>query len=952
MLRLASCLRSRRESRCAVPFRNWCATALVCGTLLSLAGCSRSFWRQNADDNTYAILRDKSADPRWAPPRLDLQPDARSRFYDPYDPDCEPLPPDDPTAHAYMHWMGRNSGIAKVDQAWTGGVLPPWLYPQKPIRGWRSWHQFGDTLTVENPQWLEPFGLTPEQIEEQKKAGSPEGPGLPDLTLAQAIELSYIHSRDFQLNLENLYTTSLALTFERFRFDVRYLGLGGRKPGASVLRSDTRNVTSANATTNVGISQLLPTGGQWIVDMANNTLWLFTGGNQSSTATTLSYSLVQPLLLGAGRQVVLEALTQAERNALYAMRDFGRFRQQFFVSTVSGGGSSSGGYYGLLLQYQGILNSRYNIKLLTQQSILRQALSKEKPTELPIPLPPLPENVKIELPMLPEKYAGRLRYDPVLHDLRWKGLMTEQELRELQQLIPIPMIQEALAELYTLSAASNTLSLEVAQLLTQLATSRSTLLQNERAFQDALDRYKFQLGLPPDLWVALDVRQLRPFELISPELIKLEESLTEFVERTGALAENQLASDELQSVTKDLTTLTQEVTSRGLGLLDADWDAVQRNRENRISSLPAGFDAKSITDDYERDQRLISSIRQELSQLTSRLGRLKKDLDRRSKPPAPGDKSKPPADPALTVRVDPVEELKDIRALLLKTVQNMQVVQIGLRVELIALNKFDMSIEEVVQTGLENRLDLMNQRALVMDARRKMEVFANTLRSQLDVVAQGEVNTSPIAAGSTSPFEFRKDQSSFRLGVAFTAPLDQVAQRNNYRESLIAYQQARRAYMQAEDQVKIDVRNAWRQLMVLRQQFEIARKNVRLAAMQYDQAVESSLAPPPAGGGGGGASNNNNGLNLLNALNAVLTAQNSLIQSWINFETNRLNIYRDMGIMQLDERGVWIDDYYQQQFALPGVTGREEVPTEGIQVPAAPPVADPSLLPPASPALP
>ena len=116
-------------------------------------------------------------------------------------------------------------------------------------------------------------------------------------------------------------------------------------------------------------------------------------------------------------------------------------------------------------------------------------------------------------------------------------------------------------------------------------------------------------------------------------------------------------------------------------------------------------------------------------------------------------------------------------------------IQINLRVELIKIIKFDIPIEQAVQTGLENRTDLMNQRALVMDARRKLEVLANALRSQLDLTAEGDINTVPLGAGDTSPFEFRKDQSSFRFGVQFPAPLDQVAQRNAYRQGLITYQQ-------------------------------------------------------------------------------------------------------------------------------------------------------------------
>lgn len=961
MLRLVKRLASRSASRRQPGPLSWCLTGMMCGTMLMLAGCSRSFWRQNADDNTYAILRDKAADPRWDPPRLDLQPDTRSRFFDPYDPDCEPLPPDDPTAHAYMHWMGRNTGVAKVDQPWTGGVVPPWLYSQKPIRGWRSWHQFGDSLSVENPQWLEQFGLTAEQIEEQKKSGAPEGPGIADLTLSQAIELSYIHNRDFQLQLENLYTTSLALTFERFRFDIRYLGLGSRKPSVGLTRNETNGTTSSTLSPRLGVSQLLPTGGQWVVEMANNTLWLFTGGNQSSTATTLSYSLVQPLLLGAGRQVVLEALTQSERSALYAMRDFARFRQVFFVNTVVA-------YYGLMQSYQSILNNRYYIKLLELNAVRQQAASKDFPNELPAPLPPVPEG-KIDiykLPPLPARYAGRLRYVPEVNELRWNLLnsqaMSTLELTELKGLITNPDLQDALEDLYALGAAGNAVSLDVAQLLTTLAGARSQLLSIERQFQDSLDSYKFvQLGLPPDLWVTVDLGQLRPFQLISPELLQLEGEVTQFADRMQNLPEDKLVSDDLQAVTDELLAMNTKVINQGWKLLVKDREAVERNKDNRFANLPAAFDEayrKSVLDDYERDERLIEIAQAELNRLSKRLESLKAVMAKRVNPPKPQPKAKVKPgdeDPAAPLdRVAPAKELADIRERLLKLIQNMEGVQINLRVELISLNKFDMELEQVVQTGLENRVDLMNQRAIVMDARRKMEVAANTLRSQLDVTAAGDISTVPLGAGNTSPFEFRKDQSSFRLGVAFTAPLDQVQQRNVYRQTLINYQQARRAYIQAEDSVKINIRNAWRQLNALKQQFEITRKNVRLAAMTYDQAVERSLQPQSgggAGGGGGSSGNSTNGLQLISSLNSVLSAQNSLIQSFINYEVNRLNIHRDMGIMQLDERGVWLDDYYQQQFGASAVTTVDEPRTEGVTVPD---VAPDALLPlpPLQPAMP
>ena len=33
---------------------------------------------------------------------------------------------------------------------------------------------------------------------------------------------------------------------------------------------------------------------------------------------------------------------------------------------------------------------------------------------------------------------------------------------------------------------------------------------------------------------------------------------------------------------------------------------------------------------------------------------------------------------------------------------------------------------------------------------------------------------------------------------------------------------------------------------------------------------------------------------------------------WVTYEANRLNIFRDMGIMEIDPRGVWTDPFYLQ----------------------------------------
>ncbi len=81
---------------------------LVVATALS--GCSRAFWRRQADRDAYNLVGEKLNDRAWAVPRIDITPDPRSRFYDPYDADRGPLPPDDPAAGEYMLCVAGKRG--------------------------------------------------------------------------------------------------------------------------------------------------------------------------------------------------------------------------------------------------------------------------------------------------------------------------------------------------------------------------------------------------------------------------------------------------------------------------------------------------------------------------------------------------------------------------------------------------------------------------------------------------------------------------------------------------------------------------------------------------------------------------------------------------------------------------------------------------------------------------
>ena len=317
------------------------------------SGCSRAFWRKQADKDSYAILDAKTLDPRWNLPRLDVEPDPLSCFFDPYNRDKPPLPLDDPSAHVYMH---------RVDG----------------MKGYKGWHKFGTALSIENPCWLENFGIGAASVDDEGNVVGPV-PRIENMSLDQAIEIANINSREYQRVIEDLYLEALALTFDRFQFGVRYLGFGGEPSSDLTYTTVPDGENSLTMNNRFGVSRFLPTGGQWIVELANNTIWLFNGPNTTSTASVLSYSLVQPLLFGAGRKVVLESLTQQERNVLYAARDVVRFRQEFFTDTVGGTGR---GYLGLLAQQQNVRNQRNNVRQLEEQLELIRTGILQRPAEI------------------------------------------------------------------------------------------------------------------------------------------------------------------------------------------------------------------------------------------------------------------------------------------------------------------------------------------------------------------------------------------------------------------------------------------------------------------------------------------------------------------------------------------------------------------------------------------
>ena len=200
------------------------------------------------------------------------------------------------------------------------------------------------------------------------------------------------------------------------------------------------------------------------------------------------------------------------------------------------------------------------------------------------------------------------------------------------------------------------------------------------------------------------------------------------------------------------------------------------------------------------------------------------------------------------------------------------------------------------RVGLENRLDLMNARAGLYDQWRQIRVTANALKGVLNVNVTNQFVTPPT---TNNPFGFLDQAKNFSLAFNAELPLVRVAERNNFRTALINYQRQRRALQNTEDLLKYQLRQEIRQMQLLYETYQIAQRNLVLTVSQKDQAFEQIIAPPTGTQGNVNAATQT--LNLIQAQGGVITNENNLVSNWYTYQVQRLQVYRDLGILPFDE---------------------------------------------------
>jgi outer membrane protein TolC len=167
------------------------------------------------------------------------------------------------------------------------------------------------------------------------------------LTIDDALSLSVAQSRRYQTEKERLYLTALTLSGERYNFQPHPFA----STGADLDRL-SNGERLGTVRSRVGVSQLLKTGGSVSLTLANDILRYYTGDPRKSVVSLVSVNLAQPLLRGFGKNnPAVEALTQAERNVIYATRNYAYFQNSYAIETISD--------YFSLLALKDVVRNRY-----------------------------------------------------------------------------------------------------------------------------------------------------------------------------------------------------------------------------------------------------------------------------------------------------------------------------------------------------------------------------------------------------------------------------------------------------------------------------------------------------------------------------------------------------------------------------------------------------------------
>ena len=207
----------------------------------------------------------------------------------------------------------------------------------------------------------------------------------------------------------------------------------------------------------------------------------------------------------------------------------------------------------------------------------------------------------------------------------------------------------------------------------------------------------------------------------------------------------------------------------------------------------------------------------------------------------------------------------------------------------------EMDESVALQLAFENRLDLWVTQGRVYDAQRAVVVAADALGAELTLFGSADTGSSrsTVQDASQDDAQLRFNKAKYSALLTLDLPLERTAESINYRNSYIDLEESVRAVQILEDDIKLDIRNELRDMLEARENFHIQSQAVFVAEKRVKSVnlfLEAGRAQIR---------------DLLDAQDALLSSQNGLTSAAVDYRIKGLQIQRDMGLLKVDENGLW-----------------------------------------------
>lgn len=318
---------------------------------------------------------------------------------------------------------------------------------------------------------------------------------------------------------------------------------------------------------------------------------------------------------------------------------------------------------------------------------------------------------------------------------------------------------------------------------------------------------------------------------------------------------------------RDFTRFRKELAVR----VASRYYSVLLNRETAVNNF-AGLNANNLS--LEREQ----AFQQEGLRTLLQVGRL--------------EQSALQADLRWTASIARYKRALDNFKLLLGLDANLNIVLDDNEMVLISetgMDRPEIDLDQAVEMAVRTRLDLYTELDQVQDAARKIDVAANALLPALDFSFVADVPDSP----SNTLGELDFENAIYTAGLNLELPLDTKAQRNDYRRALINYEVATRNYLLAQDTIILDVIDAWRRMNQFRESYEISLASVQINERRVEEAqlrAELGLGDIQ---------------DTVDSQNDLTQAQTELVSSIVDHNIAKLEFWRDVGLLYVDDSGQW-----------------------------------------------